>query len=326
MAKEKDLIEQYRKYMKKGKIDQFIKYLQENDLTQEFIKKAFNLLYMKTLNNSKEQEDAIDLTNFVLMISRDKLTALYGEKLANRFMQIVYNTPYPSKRMMDIVQLTLLRKDAFTEKESIEIEKIIDLNDNKNSIIGTHITGHEIGEKLCNEGIVLTGHKFTIPKKIDCKRNIKSVLKSNITFFENDTIGLVYQIIQSKKYNNYGNDKYNDTMIVSIPKEDKEDIIIQDNYGIKTTINPKYIKGFVRVDIETGHIEGYHDNLLFTNEKTEFNSVQDLTDTNWEKMFKSWYESCKCAKMQSNIIGFFKKVLDKDKNRDKSIEETIDTK
>lgn len=325
MAKEKNLIEQYNKYMKRGKIDEFINYLQENDLIQEFIKSTYYSLFMKSFNNTKEQEDAINLTNFILKISSDKLTSIYGEKLANRFMKIIYNTPYPSKRMVDICSLTQLREETLTEMEASEIEKIMDLTDNKDVIVGTQVTGHEIGEKIFKDGIILTGHKFVTPNENNYKKNIKETLKDNITFFENDTIGLASQIIKSRGYNHYGNDKYNDVMIVVIPKEeleeDKEGIIIQDDF--ETSLNPKYIKGFVRVDAEKGYIEGCHDNPLFANEKTEFNSVQDLTSADWEKMFRTWYESCKgtkIQKMKANITGFFKKILDKDKNREDNIE------
>lgn len=99
-----NLIEKCNKYLEKGKIDKFYEYIKNNDLTQEFVKQAFYKTY-NTGFKGKEYADIMNVTNFALKISMDELTAKYGDKLANRFSEIIYNTPQPNKRMFNLFRL-----------------------------------------------------------------------------------------------------------------------------------------------------------------------------------------------------------------------------
>ena len=99
-----NLIEKCNKYIEKGKIDKLYNYIKSNNLTQEFVKQSFYKTY-NTRFKDKEYEDMMNVTNFALKISMDELTAKYGDKLANKFSEIIYNTPQPSKRMFNLFRL-----------------------------------------------------------------------------------------------------------------------------------------------------------------------------------------------------------------------------
>lgn len=104
-----NLIEKCNKYIEKGKIDKFYEYIKNNDLTQEFIKQSFYKTYNKGFKG-KEYEDIMNVTNFALKISMEELRLKYGDKLSNRFSEIIYNTLQPSKRMFNLFRLINSRK------------------------------------------------------------------------------------------------------------------------------------------------------------------------------------------------------------------------
>lgn len=104
-----NLIEKCNKYIEKGKIDKFYEYIKTNDLTHEFVRQSFNQTYNRGFQG-KDYEDIINVTNFALKISMEQLTAKYGDKLTNRFAEIIYNTPQPGRKMFNLFTLMNSRK------------------------------------------------------------------------------------------------------------------------------------------------------------------------------------------------------------------------
>lgn len=152
------------------------------------------------------------------------------------------------------------------------------------------------------------------------KDDIKGTLEKNITFFNNDPIDLLMQIIRARKYNDPMTE-FNDIMLVSIPKEglenNKEDIIIEKNDS--KYLNPEYIKGYVRVGVEKGNIESFIGNPIFK-EKEQKENIDDLNIEDWKNKFETWYQDSKTTKMQkirTNIMCYLKSILNKEKQQDK---------
>ena len=154
----------------------------------------------------------------------------------------------------------------------------------------------------------------------DYKNNIKGTLEKNVTFFSNDPIGLVSQLMSSRGYNN-PTSEFNDIMIVSIPKEEleqnREGIIIEKD-KVKY-LNPTYIQGFARVGVEKGNIDSFVENPQFIEKGQQKENVESLSIDDWKNKFEGWYECSRTTKMQkikSNVIGFFKSILNKEKNKE----------
>lgn len=113
-----NLIEICNKYIQKGKIDKFYEYIKTNDLTQEFVRQAFYQTYNRGFKG-EELEKINNATNFALKLSMDELKVKYGEKLADRFSEIIYNKPHPSKKMFDLFSLMNSRNtNSFRSRNS----------------------------------------------------------------------------------------------------------------------------------------------------------------------------------------------------------------
>lgn len=137
----KQLIDKCNKFIKNGKADKVYDYIMKNDLTKEFIAQAFYSTYQ---HKSKDYENEVNLSNFALKILMEDLTLQYGEKLANKFAQIIYNTPEPNQRIYYLFRLMNLHENQISEIEADKIEKILDIGSNKEQVIGTHIIGSDI--------------------------------------------------------------------------------------------------------------------------------------------------------------------------------------
>ena len=305
------LIEQCKKYIKKGKLEQLYNYLQQNGLTQEFIKQNFHDSFNRAYQGN-DLKNAIEISNFALKVSMETLSEKYGEKVANRFAEIIYNIPYPSYRNMCLFRLMNSPVKVTTQEQSDNIEKILEIASDEEHVIGTHIIGAQIGETLSREGICLTGHKFAAK---DYSSNIKQEIEKNVSLYDNDPIGVVMQMIDGRGYN-HPDGKFNDVMIVSIPKEELEknaDGIIIENDGNKY-LSPAYIKGFMRVGTENASFEQFVDNPSFL-EKRQAN--QAISSDEWKKQLEKWYQESNTTKMQKikfGVINYFKRLLHKEKS------------
>lgn len=248
------LIEQCKKYIQKGKIDKFYEYIKENNLTQEFVRQSFSDSFQKAYKD-EDYDEAINVSNFALKVSMENLNERFGDKLTNKFIEIIYNMPQPSQRNFNLFRLMNLPIQSTTDEQAKDIEKILDISSDSNNIIGTHIIGTNIGETLANDGILLTGHKFATK---DISKTVKQKIEKNVTLYQNDPLGVILQMLEGRRYN-YISGEFNDIMLVSIPLEElqqnKEEIIIEKNKNLY--INPAYIKGFARIGVKSANVERF---------------------------------------------------------------------
>lgn len=304
------LIEQCKKYIQKGKADKLHEYLKQNNLTEEFIRQIFNSTFQKSYKG-KEYEEALEISNFALKISMESLKERFGERLADRFTEIMYNMPQPSQRNFNLFRLMNSPIQSVTEEQAHNIEKILDISSDKNNIIGTHFIGAELGDKLASEGILLTGHKFAVK---DDSTSIKQKIEKNVTLYQNDPLGVILQMIEGREYNRQTG-QFNDIMIVSIPREELErneqGIIIEKDQN--QYVNPAYIKGFARIGVKNANFEKFLENPSFI-EKSQ--NRQSTSSDEWKQKFEQWYEKSTTTKMQKMKLGitsFIKKILNKEK-------------
>lgn len=311
------LIDKCCRYIRKGKIDKLQKHIIRNNLKKELLDQVFLATYGNTFEEER-YKDLVNLSNFALKLFMSDLREKYGQKLGNRLAQIMFNTPNIGLRNTNLAQLIDLPKKELTEKEENILLSLLDISSSKDTAVGTHITGGDIGETLSKEGIELTGHKFLAVdlSSMEYNKNVRSTLDKNVTFFQNDPIGLIIQLFNAKEYNNYVSE-FNDIMIISIPKDDleenKEEIIIERNKV--RYLNPQYIKGFARVGVENGNIEGFYDNPLFVQGQGK-KDAKDLSEDDWKEKFEEWYKKSKEPQMEKkkfSIMEFLKSILNKRK-------------
>lgn len=314
-----DLIQQFQKNMKNGKTEQFREYITSNNLTNKFIQQCFTITFRKAYQpGTKEYKEAVNLSNFALKLSEETFYQKFGTELANRFTKNIYETEQPSIRIANTLMLMDPDIRANSQYEANEMTKLFDLASREDTAIGTHITGAEIGNKLSREGVSLTGHKFVANDYGNKNGSMKSRLEKNVTFFENDPIGFVTHIIKSRGYNN-PTCKFNDIMLISIPKgeldRNEPNIIVQKDLGVglEDCLNPEHIKGFARISVDEGSLEGIYPNPSFKDKtiNTYENTVQELSVDDWKNKFESWYEQSNTTKLENlknRVINFLKGI------------------
>jgi len=327
------LIEQFQKYIKRGKTEQFYEYIVQNDLVDKFIEQSFFETFRKNYKpGTEEYKNAINLSNFALKLSREVFNQKFGPELSDKFSRIIYEQEQPSSRIFMISQLMKPNIRVNSKKEAIEMVKLLDMVSSEDCIIGTHIIGSDIGKFLAENGIQLTGHKWVANDYGNRDGNVRKKLEKNITFFDNDPIGFVTQIIQSRRYNN-PTTEFNDVMVVSIPKEEldknQEGIVVQTDFGVgpEDCLNPEYINGFVRIGVRDGEIEGFYDNPKFKNKSSRNlneNIPESLSISDWESKFEGWYRQANVTHLQSlknKVMSFLKTITGKNRDKDISNEE-----
>lgn len=285
MAEKGDLLAKCEKYIQKGKADKFYDDIMEKDLGVEFVNQAWLSTFRGLPSkNAKYNKEHWDIANFALKVSMKGLTEKYGEKLTNRFVQMMYEMPTPRERNFALYDLVHAKTKPLTEQEANYVEEILNFAETKEHVVGMHVIGAEIGKDIMEEGILLTGHKF-VTRELG-KTNIKGTLEKNIRFFEDGPIEFVRYIIDGRGYNS-PTGKFNDMVMVAIPKKDLEQNkqgIILENKGEKY-LNPDYISGFVRVDVKNGSLQGFHQK-----QKTESiakpESVEEFNYQDWKEKFK----------------------------------------
>ena len=316
------LLEKCKKHLQKGKADKFYEYIKENGLEQEFIRQVFYSTYHAYIPEEKYEEN-LNVSNFALRILKEQLVDKYGDKLANKMVGLIYKKNHLMTRNNSIYSLMSKDMEPVSEEQRVYIEKVLDFASDENQVVGTHIIGKDIGDILMKDGIVLTGHKFAAKdfSQEKYKEDLKGVLSKNITFFH-DPIGLLSQLSSARGYNN-PRGEFNDIMLVSIPKEEmeqnEEEIIIQKNDSMY--LNPKYIKGYARMNVENGDIENFFENPNYIAQKEQITDVHQMKENEWEEKFKQWYEESRTTKLQkvkNKIVGFFRNLLKKDKLQEKT--------
>lgn len=312
--KKQSTIDLFNKYMKKGKLDKFNNYLIENNLRDKFIEDATWYRPYQYKNNTDKLEES--LNNYTLMLLKDDACKKYGE-LGDKFCKYIYNQENRALKRSNMFLLDrILKSSNYTNLDNVS--QVFDMACDENNVIGTHITGSQIGDIISDEGIVLTGHKFAATDSL-INNNIKSVkgtLEKNITFFKNQPFELLWNLTSGRNYNNNTRENFNDIMLVSIPENElnnnRDDIIIQNNSSLY--LNPSYIKGYAKINTVDGDIKDIKENPRFINKNYHELYNQRESNYDYRQELDQWYKdinTTKFGKIISKVKGIFSKKENK---------------
>ena len=309
--KKQSTIDLFNKYMKKGKLDKFNNYLIENNLRDKFIEDATWYRPYQYKNNTDKLEES--LNKYTLMLLKDDACKKYGE-LGDKFCKYIYNQENRALKRSNMFLLDrILKNSNYTNLDNVS--QIFDMACDENNVIGTHITGSQIGDIISDEGIALTGHKFVATDSLinnNSKSDVKGTLKKNITFFKNQPFELLWNLTSGRNYNNYARENFNDIMLVSIPENElnnnRDDIIIQNDSSLY--LNPSYIKGYAKVNTVDGDIKDIKENPKFINKNYHELYNQRECNYDYSQKLDQWYKdinTTKFGKIVSKVKGIFSK-------------------
>lgn len=300
--------------IKNGKIDEIYEKLKLNNKIDEFSEKIFMDLF-----GEEEIEGESKYDNLMMLYQKivyDKLLGVYGEKISDRLLNEITKEKNLNVRcrVLTLYYNGIRQKNQISTEQSKDMEELMDVIFNEDNVVGTHITGRNIGEKILKEGILLTGHKLLAKDDSDYSDDLTRRLEKNVTFFNyqmQSRASLLSHIINSRGYNaSQGN--FNDVMIVSIPKNDlennSEEIIKNGEY-----LNPKYLAGYVSVGVKNGEIAQFQKNPEYQ-ESRDKECISEFSVEDWNCKFSSWYEETKIPKFQkikNSIINRIKNLLKK---------------
>lgn len=313
--KKQSTIDLFNKYMKKGKLDKFNNYLIENNLRDKFIEDATWYSPYHYKDNTDKLEES--LNNYTLMLLKDDACQKYGN-LGDKFCEYIYSQESEGLKRSNMFLLDrILKSSNYTNLDNVS--QIFDMACDENNVIGTHITGSQIGDIISDEGIALTGHKFVATDSLtnnNSKNNVKGTLEKNITFFKNQPFELLWNLTSGRKYNNYTRENFNDIMLVSIPENDlnnnKEDIIIQNDSSLY--LNPSYIKGYAKINTVDGDIKDIKENPRFINKGYQGLYSKRDNGRDYSQKLDQWYKdinTTKFGKIISKVKGIFSKKENK---------------
>lgn len=308
--KKQSTIDLFNKYMKRGKLDKFNNYLLENNLRDKFIEDATWYRPYQYKNNTDKLEES--LNNYTLMLLKDDACKKYGE-LGDKFCKYIYNQENRALKRSNMFLLDrILKSSNYTNLDNVS--QIFDMACDENNVIGTHITGSQIGDIISDEGIALTGHKFAATDSL-INNNIKSVkgtLEKNITIFKNQPFELLWNLTSGRNYNNNMRENFNDIMLVSIPENElnnnRDDIIIQNDSSLY--LNPSYIKGYAKINTVDGDIKDIKENPRFINKNYHELYKQRESNYDYSQKLYQWYKDIntpKFGKIVSKVKGIFSK-------------------
>lgn len=313
--KKQSTIDLFNKYMKKGKLDKFNNYLIENNLRDKFIEDATWYSPYHYKDNTDKLEES--LNNYTLMLLKDDACQKYGN-LGDKFCEYIYSQESEGLKRSNMFLLDrILKSSNYTNLDNVS--QIFDMACDENNVIGTHITGSQIGDIISDEGIALTGHKFVATDSLtnnNSKNNVKGTLEKNITFFKNQPFELLWNLTSGRKYNNYTRENFNDIMLVSIPENElnnnRDDIIIQNDSSLY--LNPSYIKGYAKVNTVDGDIKDIKENPKFINKNYHELYNQRECNYDYSQKLDQWYKdinTTKLGKIFSKVKGIFSKKENK---------------
>ena len=313
--KKQSTIDLFNKYMKKGKLDKFNNYLIENNLRDKFIEDATWYSPYHYKDNTDKLEES--LNNYTLMLLKDDACQKYGN-LGDKFCEYIYSQESEGLKRSNMFLLDrILKSSNYTNLDNVS--QIFDMACDENNVIGTHITGSQIGDIISDEGIALTGHKFVATDSLTnngSKNNVKGTLEKNITFFKNQPFELLWNLTSGREYNNYTRENFNDIMLVSIPENElnnnRDDIIIQNDSSLY--LNPSYIKGYAKINTVDGDIKDIKENPRFINKN--YHELYNPREGNYDYRQKldQWYKdinTTKFGKIFSKVKGIFSKKENK---------------
>ena len=313
--KKQSTIDLFNKYMKKGKLDKFNNYLIENNLRDKFIEDATWYSPYHYKDNTDKLEES--LNNYTLMLLKDDACQKYGN-LGDKFCEYIYSQESEGLKRSNMFLLDrILKSSNYTNLDNVS--QIFDMACDENNVIGTHITGSQIGDIISDEGIALTGHKFVATDSLtnnNSKNNVKGTLEKNITFFKNQPFELLWNLTSGRKYNNYTRENFNDIMLVSIPENElnnnRDDIIIQNDSSLY--LNPSYIKGYAKINTVDGDIKDIKENPRFINKNYHELYNQRESNYDYSQKLDQWYKdinTTKFGKIFSKVKGIFSKKENK---------------
>ncbi len=313
--KKQSTIDLFNKYMKKGKLDKFNSYLIENNLRDKFIEDATWYSPYHYKDNTDKLEES--LNNYTLMLLKDDACQKYGN-LGDKFCEYIYSQESEGLKRSNMFLLDrILKSSNYTNLDNVS--QIFDMACDENNVIGTHITGSQIGDIISDEGIALTGHKFVATDSLtnnNSKSDVKGTLEKNITFFKNQPFELLWNLTSGRNYNNNMRENYNDIMLVSIPENElnnnRDDIIIQNNSSLY--LNPSYIKGYAKINTVDGDIKDIKENPRFINKNYQELYNQRESNYDYSEKLDQWYKdinTTKFGKIVSEVKGIFSKKENK---------------
>ena len=313
--KKQSTIDLFNKYMKKGKLDKFNNYLIENNLRDKFIEDATWYSPYHYKDNTDKLEES--LNNYTLMLLKDDACQKYGN-LGDKFCEYIYSQESEGLKRSNMFLLDrILKSSNYTNLDNVS--QIFDMACDENNVIGTHITGSQIGDIISDEGIALTGHKFVVTDSLinnNSKSDVEGTLKKNITFFKNQPFELLWNLTRGRNYNNYARENFNDIMLVSIPENElnnnRDDIIIQNDLSLY--LNPSYIKGYAKVNTVDGDIKDIKENPKFINKNYHELYNQRESNYDYSQKLDQWYKDIntpKFEKIVSKVRGIFSKKENK---------------
>lgn len=313
--KKQSTIDLFNKYMKKGKLDKFNNYLLENNLRDKFIEDATWYRPYQYKDNTDKLEES--LNNYTLMLLKDDACQKYGN-LGDKFCEYIYSQESEGLKRSNMFLLDrILKSSNYTNLDNVS--QIFDMACDENNVIGTHITGSQIGDIISDEGIALTGHKFVATDSLtnnSSKNNVKGTLEKNITFFKNQPFELLWNLTSGRKYNNNTRENFNDIMLVSIPENElnnnRDDIIIQNDSS--SYLNPSYIKGYAKINTVDGDIKDIKENPRFINKNYHELYNQRECNYDYSQKLDQWYKdinTTKLGKIFSKVKGIFSKKKNK---------------
>ena len=244
-------------------VKRFIEFIKTNKLQETFLENAFND-YIDLRGSDKEKKCFMKIVQDEGM---EYLKGVYGEQFGSKLDLL---SKAGKLKGLDICELVLMNKKGDISRQANIMCEIIDLFNDDNLEIGIHRTGAlGFGDSINAKGLLLTGH---ISSGVDSSKyeDIYSKLTQNISF-ENTHIGLLMQMIATGgNYKNYMSSEFVDISLIAIPKKDlidkKNDIII-DSDGLR--LNPKYVKGYVRVNANDNTMVEYVENPRYIEEKRD---------------------------------------------------------
>lgn len=313
--KKQSTIDLFNKYMKKGKLDKFNNYLIENNLRDKFIEDATWYSPYHYKDNTDKLEES--LNNYTLMLLKDDACQKYGN-LGDKFCEYIYSQESEGLKRSNMFLLDkILKSSNYTNLDNVS--QIFDMACDENNVIGTHITGSQIGDIISDEGIALTGHKFVATDSLtnnDSKNDVEGTLKKNITFFKNQPFELLWNLTSGRNYNNNTRENFNDIMLVSIPENElnnnRDDIIIQNDSSLY--LNPSYIKGYAKINTVDGDIKDIKENPRFINKNYHELYNQRESNYDYRQKLDQWYKdinTTKFGKIFSKVKGIFSKKENK---------------
>ena len=314
-----ELYKEFKTKFEKGKIREFEEYLIENNLLKDLILDGFTMTFGMVDPAEYKTMDA--LATFELKLLRDEYGAKLGKELSDKISAIIIQEENPRKRLMDLRGFMSIAERVDGPEKVQPIIDVLNIATTPNTVVGTHVTGAEIGDVISNEGVLLTGHKFVATDTVRLN-NVKQTLSKNVSFFKDDPIGLVASVIDSRHYN-HPQGRFNNVMIVAIPEnelvENNPEIISK--RGGSNYLNPEYIAGYVEVGVGNGKLENFKKNHRFIDKshlQYHQRPVADWTVKYWEYKFGEWYEEAnqnKFQKITSKVMKFFKDIVKKDKGQ-----------